>query len=151
MLDLVTAAGLNLPGLEVYSVPAGEATEDIRGMLLRAEEWSAGDVEVEDWIQMHARGRAQLFVGLRDSGLEAVMLTEFVQYPRRKVLVILALAGRAKQFAPFMKFIEHWAELNGAEAVEAYCREAMVRYAERYGFVEVRRVIRKTVERRFLQ
>lgn len=151
MLDLVTAAGLDLPGLEVYSVPAGEATEDIRGMLLRAEEWSAGDVDVEDWMQMHARGAVQLFTGLYDGGLEAVMLTEFAQYPRRKVLVILALVGRAKQFVPFMKFIEHWAELNGAEAIEAYCREAIVRYARRQGFVEVRRVIRKTLDRRFLQ
>ena len=96
-------------------------------------------------------GAMQMFGGLRGSAIEAVMVTEFVQYPRKKVLVVLALAGAVREFAPFLAFIEHWAAMNDAEEIEAFCRESMARYTRRYGFREVRRVIRKVIERRNLQ
>lgn len=147
-MDLASTFGVDLRGLEVVSLQPEDVTEDVVELIKRAIEWSCGDIEVGDILRFHEKGTVQIFGGLHDSAVEAVMVTEFVQYPRKKVLVVLALAGAVREFAPFLAFIEHWAAMNDAVEIEALCREAIARYAKRYGFREVRRVVRKVIERR---
>lgn len=150
-VDLAATFGVDLRGLEVVSLQPEDVTEDVVELLKRSVEWANGDLDVGDLLRAHAKGTMQMFGGMRGSAVEAVMVTEFVQYPKKKVLVVLALAGKAREFTPFLAFIEHWAQLNGATEIEAFCRKVMVRYTRRFGFREVRSVVRKTIERGTLQ
>jgi hypothetical protein len=145
--ELASTAGVDLQGLEVYTLPPEDVTEEVYELLDRAMQYSEGEMNVGWLLRRHAVGMVQLFVGTRDGGLECVMATEFVQYPLRKTLQILAVAGNAKPFRPFFTFIDFWAEENGADAVDAWCRPSMARMLRRVGFKPVRQMVRREIER----
>ena len=144
--ELTAMAGIDLPGLEVYSLHPEDISEEVFDLLNEAMKYSEGEMNVGWLLRRHAVGMVQIFVGTRDGALECVMATEFVQYPLRKTLQILAVAGRAKQFRPFLTFIEFWAKENGANALDAWCRPEVVRLLRPVGFKPVRQMVRRNIE-----
>lgn len=144
-VDLVKAAKVPLTDLEVFTIDAWGVDEDVLRLLNLGFRYSDGEQTSGDFLRQMEKGLGNLFVGLRNDELVAVMATEFVQYARKKTLRIVALAGTIRPFEPMLEFVESWAKANGAVELEAACRESMARMVRHYGFKEVYRLVRKPI------
>ena len=83
-------------------------------------------------------GLMQLWVGYERGEVAAVMVTEIADYPLKRVVRVLALAGKTAPFEDTFERIKLWAAENGAVELEAYCRPAVTRLIRRWGFFKLR-------------
>jgi hypothetical protein len=124
--------------------------EDVLELLEESARYSNGELTAVDLLDGVFRKVYQLWLGYAGGRVASVMVTELLQYPRKKVCVILAIAGETKRFANTFEVIKQWAAMNGAVELEAYCRPAITRLARRYGFFKKRDQISLDL-RRYLQ
>lgn len=93
---------------------------------------------------MTANGRAIVAMVDGDDGPALAMAFEFVHYPQRLAVNIMALGGSglAEVAEEFWGLFCMWCRSAGADMIEASCSEAMARMLGRHGFESVYRVVR---------
>ena len=67
--------------------------EEVYPLLEKAQVYAAGELDTQDFFKMIENGDMQLWIAEDDNGIFAMMLTEFVKYPRKKVMRIVSIGG----------------------------------------------------------
>lgn len=135
---------------EVRMLEPGEVMTrffELRALLEPAFEKAAGEILCEDALLLAGEGKAVVLVGADNSGINTAMIVEFRQYPRKKVAMILAWAGRGRDFYWFFDVLETWARENGAEELWGAGPERTLRLAQRFGFSPIYQVFGKKLTR----
>jgi hypothetical protein len=112
--------------------------EEVSPLLYEALQYSRGEMSVEDALAFVAEGFCQLWIG-GDKDKRIVILTEIADFPQKRVVRIVALAGETAHYISMFEAIKRWAAMNGASELEAYCRPSVARLAKRYGFFRTER------------
>jgi len=103
-----------------------------------------GEFNSDDLLRLGQEGR--MYILIVSDGKDPVMAVafEFVHYPRLTVLNIAALAGRRmeKVMRELWPTFRRFAQLAGADCIQASCAPGMARMLARYGFGEVYQVMR---------
>jgi len=99
--------------------------EDVAPMLAKASVHSEGELEPEDFLEPLSTGEMQLWVAYEDNDIiNAAMVTQFIQYPQKKILRIISLAGEDfKEIKNFQAMIEGFAIKYGCTAIELWGRK----------------------------
>lgn len=95
----------------------------------RAAEYTFGRYEPEDILAAVASGNAHLWVVIDSDDIIGVTITRFWQYPRKRCLDMVFLAGD-EGFSwkdPMLKVLQHWAYDNGCEVIESSGRPGFAR------------------------
>jgi len=128
-----------------HSVKAidGEAVADVWEEILplvhKLDDWTRGEFTVED-IRRFVRDKAMLlWLFSEDDEIILVGVTEVVQYPRKKICNIYALAGRKMQemwelFAPYFL---NWLQVNEIEGLQTTCRDTVAEKTRLLGFTKL--------------
>jgi len=116
---------------------------ELSNMLAPAFEVAHGELNADDALLLGMEEKAWVFVGEYNGKIICTLISEFLQFPRKRVLNILAYAGIARRFYWFLKFLEVWAKANGAVEIRGYGHEAQMRLARHHGLKEIYRVYAK--------
>ena len=94
-------------------------------MLAKAAVHSEGELEPEDFLEPLSTGEMQLWVAYEDDdNINAAMVTQFIQYPQKKILRIISLAGEDfEEIKSFQGMIEGFAVKYGCTAIELWGRK----------------------------
>lgn len=122
---------LRLRELETHIAPAFEIAH--------------GELTACDALVLATEKKAWVFVGEEKGQIIVTLICEYCQYPRKKVLNILAYAGTARKFYWFLKYLEAWAKANGATEIRGYGHEPQMRLARHHGLKEIYRVYAKDI------
>lgn len=119
-------------------------------LIAKALKYADGELTVWDVKKLVQEGLMQLWIGYDGDEAETVMVTEISLFPAKKVVRVVALAGRIAPYLHVWELVKEWAVMNGAVEIEAWCRPAMTRLLRRYGFTKRYEVVRCDL-RRYLQ
>ena len=73
-------------------------------------------------------GDLRLWVALEDKDIIASMVTEIIQYPRKKIVRVITVAGKdMSMWYEFLPMLEGYAVRNGCSSLEAWTRKGMTR------------------------
>ena len=73
-------------------------------------------------------GDLRLWVALEDKDIIASMVTEIIQYPRKKIVRVITVAGKdMSMWYDFLPMLEGYAVRNGCSSLEAWTRKGMTR------------------------
>ena len=79
-----------------------------------------------------------------DAEIKAVVTTEIVNYPRKKVCRVVTLGGEEiDNWLHSISVIEAWAEEKGCHAIETFCRKGFIKKLEKYGYEQTYTVLGK--------
>jgi len=96
----------------------------IEKALLHAE----GELIPEDIKQHLDEGDLRLWVALKGQKILAAMVTEIIEYPRKRIVRVITLAGKnMDMWYDFLPMIEGYAVKNGCSSLEAWTRKGMTR------------------------
>jgi len=102
----------------------GEVSPLIRKALLHAE----GELIPEDIKKHLDTSDLRLWVALENKDVLAAMVTEIIQYPRKKIVRVITLAGKdMNMWYEFLPMVEGYAIRNGCSSLEAWSRKGMAR------------------------
>jgi len=102
----------------------GDVVPLIEKALLHAE----GELMPEDIKKHLDSADLRLWVALKDKDVIASMVTEIIQYPRKKIVRVITLAGKDMSlWYDFLPMLEGYAIRNGCSSLEAWTRKGMTR------------------------
>lgn len=116
---------------------------ELEQILAPAFENCKDEIQALDALVMATEGKMWVFVGEINSSINAAMIVEYCDYPRRRVLNVVGWAGPSRQFYGYLEMLQIWARANGAKEIRGYGKEGPARHARRFGFEEIYRVYRK--------
>ncbi len=133
---------------KVYIVPS-DGIEAIWGeagpTLARAVETGDGNYRLQDYFEALMAGTMQLWVAYSDDELQAAMVTQISNFPRKRLLSVMLLAGRSRSmWWPFYGHLEEWAKQQGCVGMEAFARKGLLKWLKDWRRVYT--VIRKDFE-----
>jgi hypothetical protein len=115
-------------------------------MLQRALEYCDGEITAEDLFTFIMQGMMDLWVAYEEEKIWAVAVTEIAQYPRMRMLRIVALSGEDIQvWKHFDAYLERYAFLQGCKMLEGLTRLGMEKVAKEFGWRRRFVVLRKQV------
>ena len=102
--------------------------DDVAPLIGKALQHAEGEL-VPDDIKKHLdKGDLRLWVALEGKETIAAMVTEVIQYPRKKIVRVITLAGKnMDMWYDFLPMIEGYAIRNGCSSLEAWSRKGMAR------------------------
>ena len=107
---------------------APKVWEEVYPILDRCQRYANGELYTQDYLEMILDGNVQLWVASDKEKIFAAMLTEFIAYPRKKVLRIIAVAGnRMESWMKFFPALEAAALGVGCTGLEAQGRKGWLR------------------------
>ena len=119
------------PPCNVALVPADEVAsiwEEVYPLLEKAQVYAAGELDTQDFFEMVENGDMQLWIADDDGGIFAMMLTEFVQYPRKKVMRIVSIGGREmNRWMKYFPALEAAALSVGCTGFEVFGRKGWLK------------------------
>ena len=87
-----------------------------------------GELQPEDIKKHLDSGDLRLWVALKDKDVIASMVTEIIQYPRKRIVRVITLAGKDMNlWYDFLPMVEGYAIRNGCSSLEAWTRRGMTR------------------------
>jgi len=102
----------------------GDVVPLIEKALLHAE----GELMPEDIKKHLDSADLRLWVALKDKDVIASMVTEIIQYPRKKIVRVITLAGKDMSlWYDFLPMLEGYAIRHGCSSLEAWTRKGMTR------------------------
>ena len=102
--------------------------EEVYPLLEKAQVYAAGELDTQDYFDMIESGDMQLWIAEDDGGIFAMMLTEFVQYPRKKVMRIVSIGGREmNRWMKYFPALEAAALSVGCTGFEVFGRKGWLR------------------------
>tara|TARA_R100001460_G_scaffold102622_1_gene147315 strand:- start:5918 stop:6346 length:429 start_codon:yes stop_codon:yes gene_type:complete len=79
-----------------------------------------------------------------ESNIKAVVTTEIINYPKKKVCRVITLGGQEiDNWLHCISVIEAWAEENKCHAMETFCRKGFIKKLEHYGYEQTYTVLGK--------
>lgn len=110
----------------------------IEPLLKRATDRTHGCYEPIDVFVQGMAGQAGFWFIEDDGKLDAVVVTEIRQFPRKRALVINFIAGRrlAEWWSPFVESMDEHARQRECSEIMAYARKGWVRYWKSRGIAE---------------
>ena len=102
--------------------------EEVYPLLEKAQVYAAGELDTQDFFEMIESGDMQLWIAEDDGGIFAMMLTEFIQYPRKKVMRIVSIGGREmNRWMKYFPALEAAALSVGCTGFEVFGRKGWLR------------------------
>ena len=109
--------------------------EDCVPFISKSEKFSQAEMKAEDVYGKIKDQDMQLWVVFNEeTEILAVITTELVNYPRKKVCRIVTLGG---------DFMDDWVIENNCEAMETFCRKGFKKKLETFGYDETYIVLGK--------
>ena len=107
-----------------------------------------GEMTTEDIYNLCKEAKMQLWVIFDDNAnIKGVGTTEILVYPRKKVCRIVNLGGvEFDEWIHTISVIEAWAEENGCDAIETFCRKGFIKKLEKYGYEQTYTVLGKELK-----
>lgn len=123
-------------GSQLFGVQAAEV-ERVWGIVSpdieRALRFADGKYQIEDVKDALSRRDMQLWVAAEGGEALSVAVTEIVNYPRKRVCVVMFCGGREfKRWLHHIEEIERWAKGAGCDMVEICGRRGWRRVLPRY-------------------
>jgi hypothetical protein len=89
--------------------------------------------------------RMQLWIVFDDNAdIKAVVTTEIINYPRKKVCRVVTLGGEEiDNWLHSISVIETWAESQDCQAMETFCRKGFIKKLEKHGYEQTYTVLGK--------
>ena len=79
-----------------------------------------------------------------NADIKAVVTTEIVNYPRKKLCRVVTLGGQEiDNWLHSISVIEAWAESNDCHAMETFCRKGFIKKLEKHGYEQTYTVLGK--------
>ena len=102
--------------------------DDVSPLIEKALRHAEGEL-IPDDIKKHLdSANLRLWVALKDKDVIAAMVTEIIQYPRKKIVRIITLAGKDMSlWYDFLPMLEGYAIRHGCSSLEAWTRKGMTR------------------------
>jgi len=101
-----------------------DVTPLVEKALLHAE----GELISSDIRKHLDTGDLRLWVAMEDRDIIASMVTEIIQYPRKKIVRVITVAGKdMSMWYDFLPMLEGYAVRNGCSSLEAWTRKGMTR------------------------
>ena len=102
--------------------------DEVYQLIEKALMYAEGEL-VPDDIKKHLdTGDLRLWVALSGKNVLASMVTEIIQYPRKKIVRVITLAGKDMDlWYDFLPMVEGYAIRNGCSSLEAWTRRGMTR------------------------
>ena len=121
--------------------------EDCVPFISKAEKFSQAEMKAEDVYGKIKDQDMQLWVVFNEeTEILAVITTELVNYPRKKVCRIVTLSGDfMDDWVEYISVIEEWAIENNCEAMETFCRKGFKKKLETFGYDETYIVLGKVL------
>jgi len=111
-----------------------------------AFEHAAGEVDEVEAVKLCAMGNAVAFAGETNGTLSALLIAQLIQFPLKKVCLVLAYSGRMVDFYEANVWLEDWATRQGCDEMRGYGQEGPMRLARRHGYSEIYRVYVKPLK-----
>ena len=112
----------------LYSSNIKEWWPDAKPFIERALERSMGEYEAEDIRAALEINDMQMWVAVDDEKVIAVMVTQIVNYPRKRFCDLVLGAGtRLDEWKPGLRMIQDWAKFNKCDALRIFGRKGWVR------------------------
>lgn len=104
----------------VRSEKIGGLWPRVRPFVDRALSHAGGRYAPDDVLAALLRAQMQLWTAISENGIEAVLVTEIIDYPRRRRCNLFLSAGNALEAClEHLPAIEAWARAQGCDAIEA--------------------------------
>ena len=102
--------------------------DDVSPLIEKALRHAEGEL-IPDDIKKHLdSANLRLWVALKDRNVIAAMVTEIIQYPRKKIVRVITLAGKDMSlWYDFLPMLEGYAIRHGCSSLEAWTRKGMTR------------------------
>ena len=101
---------------------------DVAPLIEKALQHAEGELVPDDIKKQLDKGDLRLWVALEGKETIAAMVTEVIQYPRKKIVRVITLAGKnMDMWYDFLPMIEGYAIRNGCSSLEAWSRKGMAR------------------------
>ena len=107
----------------------GLVWDEVVPLIEKALQHAEGEL-VPDDIKKHLdKGDLRLWIALEGKETIAAMVTEIIQYPRKKIVRVITLASLVNMdmWYDFLPMIEGYAIRNGCSSLEAWSRKGMAR------------------------
>ena len=102
--------------------------EEVYPLIDKAQVYAAGELDTQDFFAMIENGDMQLWIAEDDGDIFAMMLTEFVQYPRKKVMRIVSIGGEGmNRWMKYFPALEAAALSVGCTGFEIFGRKGWLR------------------------
>jgi len=89
---------------------------------------SEGELNPEDFYDAIYEGEMQLWVAVDGDELLASMVTQIVNYPRKRIMRIISIAGKSmEEWIEYMPIIEDWALEHGCVSLECWGRKGWLK------------------------
>ena len=93
-------------------------------------------------------GEMQLWVVFdedNDKEIKAVVTTQIINYPQKKVCRIVTLGGKGMDewVSQVLDVLEEWAEEQDCEAMETVCRKGFVKKLKNFGYEQTYTIVGK--------
>ena len=98
---------------------------NVAPMLARVIEHSEGELEPDDYLESLMYGSMQLWIVTEESNIIVSMVTQFIDYPQKRILRIIALSGEnfKQVHSYFNDMLEAYAIKNQCSALELWGRK----------------------------
>lgn len=99
--------------------------DDVGPMLHRIQEHSEGELETDDFLDQLMMGGMQLWIATEDKEIVMSAVTQIIQYPQKKILRVIALAGEnfKEVHDNCINMVEAFAIKNQCSALELWGRK----------------------------
>tara|TARA_R100000656_G_scaffold116956_1_gene90187 strand:+ start:109 stop:537 length:429 start_codon:yes stop_codon:yes gene_type:complete len=79
--------------------------------------------------------------------IQAVVTTQIIDYPRKKVCRIISLGGKdMDKWLDSIRIIEEWADAHDCVAMETFCRKGFIKKLEKYSYEQIYAVLGKELK-----
>ncbi len=122
-----------------------EIWEACEPFIERASKKGQSEMTSQDIYNFCKDAKMQLWIVFdSEANIKAVVTTEIINYPKKKVCRIITLGGKEiDNWLHSITVIEAWAEENGCHAMETFCRKGFIKKLEHYGYEQTYTVLGK--------
>ena len=122
-----------------------EIWEACEPFIERASKKGQSEMTSEDIYNFCKDAKMQLWIVFdSEANIKAVVTTEIINYPKKKVCRIITLGGEEiDNWLHSITVIEAWAEEKGCHAIETFCRKGFIKKLEKYGYEQTYTVLGK--------
>ena len=99
--------------------------DDVAPLLDRVTEHNEGQFEANDYLEPLTSKIMQLWIAVEEDYLHTVMITKIIEYPNKRVLRVIAIAGSEFKtlHSKFNDMIESFALREGCSSMELWGRK----------------------------
>jgi|TARA_R100000687_G_C6321948_1_gene105460 hypothetical protein len=98
--------------------------DKVHPFLDRVQEHTEGELNSEDFLEPLTHGDMQLWIFTKDNEVHSVMVTQIIDYPQKKILRVISLAGESfEEIKYFQENLEVFALKMECSALELWGRK----------------------------